>query len=543
MTGTQYNTLTLPMEEPKKQKTSLSAKFAATVVVACCAMFMAGRVNKTPVGYTHQEVLNVGSICAEGEFIGECVACKECGEYEYVNGGCTFFKDTFCSYCEPIANCQRENHRCTTRVDQICSVCDCKDPIIAWTDITKEEWSTHDQERTLFTPFSCYLGQQCEPCTPCKKGFYQTEACNPETQTDTVCARCTECEVDFYVAEVCTYFTDTVCTACSVCEFEFTTDAQCTGHPDIYEEEDAVHVAGDDTVCRDCKQCDSELQFVEEQCDAVEDTVCTACKDCEDGEFIISDCVQSDSPTLFGADKVCRECTELRDEEVEDVYLTELCEANAYTDFVYNDCTKCVYGEYQESDCFFGSTTVVGTDRVCQNCDPVANCPAEFVQCTKLGDSTCSRCMVDGQYGEFEDSAHWDTWKNCCDDDALGKTCGWTHIENGCDKDQASYRERTARRGGFDMTGSAADFVLWCAQMCASFEDCTAFEVDDCIAHNECEVEAGTMCGLKDHVQVDADVESEPYTHGEGVVELTCWTKPADFEATDLDYLDRIEKL
>lgn len=527
MPATQYNTLSMPAPEPRKAP--MMAKLVAVVGVACCAMFMAGRVHMTPTAYTHEEVLNLGAICAEGEYIGECVTCQECADYEYVNGGCTFFKDTFCSYCEPIDNCQRENHACTTRIDQTCTTCDCNDPIQSWDDISKEAFAvTHKADQTSF---SCYLGAQCDACTPCKNGFYETNACDQRTQTDTTCQRCTACEAGEFVAEPCTYFTDTVCVACAECEFEKTTDEQCTGHPDRYSADDAVHVEGQDTKCRACNQCDNDMEFVEGICTPSDDTDCTVCKECDDGEYIVSDCEASDGPTIFGANKVCAECAELVDPAEEPVFLTAVCDPMEHTDFVYDNCVQCVYGEYEESNCFFGGQYSVGTDRVCQPCAPIDGCPPEFVQCSNNGDATCSRCKEDGQFGDFGDAEHWDAWKTCCDDGALGKTCGWDKLDNGCNEDGSSFRERSARRGGFDMSGTASDFVLWCATLCGSFEECTGFEVEDCIAANECDVAANTICGLKNIVP------SADFEFGSGSESLTCWTKPVDFESGDLDYI------
>lgn len=540
MAGTTYNTLSLPAEEPA-QKGSRKVALVAAVVVAACAMFMAGRVNTRPVGYTHQEVMNVGAICAEGEFIGQCIGCKSCAEYEYANGGCSFFKDTFCSYCEPIENCQREMHRCTNRIDQRCETCECFDPIDSWEDVSKEHAAAQNPQREqqglpLFeATFSCYLGDQCRPCTPCKKGEFQIEACNPAAQTDTVCQKCTECEEDQYVESKCTYQTDTVCTMCSVCPFEETTDVQCTGHPDNIERNpelwyqiadgtwrQSVHVNGQDTQCRACKRCDDSYQFVEEVCTPIADTKCTDCTICEDGTYIGSDCVASDGPTIYGEDQVCIDCSELEEDD-DTLYITAECSPTEHDDWEYGDCTECVYGEYQEKECEFSGVSgvykmMLGDDRNCEDCTQIDNCEEQYVTCSCAGlasdpevgecGSSCNRCEIDGFEGTKED--YWEMYHCCCNEGWLGDQCDWERREIGCDKKGNSYRERTSFRGGFYATVEAADpqygitddspasFVLWCKLQCEDFSDCTAFEVRDCIADNECEVGHNTLCGLKD---------------------------------------------
>jgi len=524
MAGTTYNTLSLPAEEPRQEQSSRKVAIVAAVVVACCAMFFAGRVQARPVDYTHEEVMNVGRICAEGEYIGKCIECQTCAEYEYENGGCSFFKDTFCSYCEPIDNCQRENIVCTDRVDQTCTKCNCDDPITSWDDITKEYNAI--RQLGLDTTYSCYLGQQCRPCTVCEKGTFQTGACDPASGRDTECTRCTKCEQDEYVSEPCTYQTDTVCETCSDCGFEKTVNEPCTGRDFMIEGQDTPYFTltqGYDTVCMDCATCD-DVSFVSKACTPVEDTVCTTCKLCDEDYYITEECRPSSGPTEEGLNRECGECDlPMLDPLESGAYLTAVCENIDYTDFQYNDCTLCVFGEYIQKDCEFGGRHAIGSDRICDDCAPVAGCDDDMIQCTILGDSECTRCQEGGYEGKFGDE-HFGKFDSCCNDGALGRNCGWEKINAGCDSKGQSYRERSAKRGGFFAEGeTASDFIMWCKTLCDAFPDCTAFEVEDCIADESCEVKPATLCGLKDHVESE---EEGGFQFGDGAETHTCWTKP-----------------
>merc|ERR1719169_216565 len=99
-------------------------------------MFFAGRVARSTVSpYEYSEVVAASGLCNDNEYIGGCVDCSSCATYEFANGGCSFFKDTFCSFCEAIPNCPREKISCTDQYDQTCSQCDCNDSIKNWSDV------------------------------------------------------------------------------------------------------------------------------------------------------------------------------------------------------------------------------------------------------------------------------------------------------------------------------------------------------------------------------------------------------------------------
>lgn len=507
MQGTQYNTLNLDVvDEPKVEKGSRKFAILAAVVAASCAMFFAGRVNAQPVGYTHEEVVNVGAYCQQGEFIGDCQKCKECQAFEYSNGGCSFFKDTFCSYCEPIANCKRENTECSTRLNQKCNECECDKEITAWNQVVKEEARAGDET------YSCYFGEQCKPCKVCPKGEYQITACDGVAQ-DTECKPCKSCGDDMYVSKPCSYDSDTECEACTSCDakgMQTTMESQCTGRLG----ENDMFVAGKQTECMDCKTC-SAFSFVEGVCENEKNTECTTCSDCEEGEYILNECNKDTPVTATGADTVCQKCSLLKDPLESGAFLKTLCEPLGDSDFEYSICTKCKHGEYETKDCFFGDEKTVGDDRTCANCNGIAKCDKNNF-CTTDSDETCSRCDQPGaEVIDGRDKAFFNTWGTCCSDRSLGLQCEWTYHAAGCDEGQQNYMERTAKRGGFDGTTSA-EFVLWCKLLCEESEPCTAFEVPTAIANQEEEPTAGTICGLKNH---------KDYDFGSGSAAHTCWSR------------------
>merc|ERR1719162_2006233 len=168
-------------------------------------MFFAGRVHKSlTTPFSHEEVMNVAATCSEGEFIGGCTECQKCGASEYRNGGCTPFKDTFCSFCDPISHCPRQNQRCAKGDEKVvttCTACECLKGITEYDQKTLEQieyqsdtWS--DEQITMYKAkdkqFSCFfnndkpwsaegegaagravLTTECRACTVCPKQFYQ----------------------------------------------------------------------------------------------------------------------------------------------------------------------------------------------------------------------------------------------------------------------------------------------------------------------------------------------------------------------------------
>ena len=128
-----YNTLERAVDVAPERKPEVSTKLAVAVAVCSVVLFFAGRT--APREFSHAEVLDVAEFCGDGQFIGKCNTCKTCATYEFNNGGCSFFKDTFCTFCEPIKNCQREKVSCTSRTDSYCNLCDCDDAVDSWDDV------------------------------------------------------------------------------------------------------------------------------------------------------------------------------------------------------------------------------------------------------------------------------------------------------------------------------------------------------------------------------------------------------------------------
>lgn len=510
MAGTTYNTLNLVVEdEPKQETGSRKVAIIAAVVVACCAMFFAGRTAMKPVGYTHEEVINTGAICEEGQYIGGCKACKECASYEYDNGGCTFFKDTKCDYCEPIPNCKREETSCTNRIDQTCGTCDCTDPISSWADKPKE------QARAGDSTFSCYIGEQCTPCEPCRKGYFETKACDPATNSPTECQRCKTCDAGTFVSSVCSYTSDTECAECSTCDALGalkTEDVQCTGDARRGDGINDIFTQGFDTVCKDCLVCNA-FSHVEEACTSITDTKCKTCSDCEDGEYIFTECLKTDSPTAAGQDTNCATCKELVDPT--NAFITTDCDPLGGFDYAWTDCTECVNGEYILGACTFGDADNLGVNRVCEDCAAIPDCAGENM-CSNAGDQTCSRCGEPGVDAvEGRDDVYFNTWKTCCGARGLGSQCEWVFHDAGCDEGQKNFMERTAKRAGFNGE-TGADFVLWCKMLCEENAGCNAFEVASELADNSATPTAGSICGLKNH---------ENYDFGSGTAAHSCWSK------------------
>jgi len=268
MAGTHYGALNFTLEEERPKVSPMrKAGAVAGVVVAVCVMFFAGRVHKSTTSpFAHSEVMDVASTCGAGQFIGECKKCQTCQKYEYNNGGCTYFKDTFCSYCDPIAHCSRTQHVCTSSKDKTqskktstCKVCDCVKPITNRDQKTLEQiefyrrsWSAKLQKKypnpskpaTSWSAeqtgllFSCFFNRgqpwsaaakntnskvpatECRACTVCPLNYFQLSACNPKKHVDTVCAPCTVCKEFQYTKTTCKYAANTVCASCVNCKVE-----------------------------------------------------------------------------------------------------------------------------------------------------------------------------------------------------------------------------------------------------------------------------------------------------------------------------------
>lgn len=456
-------------------------------VVALSVTFLAGRgfeAQTTP--FTHAEVENIAAKCGDGEFVGGCTNCKACATYEFDNGGCTGFKDTFCSFCEAIDNCLRENIECTDRYDGVCNQCECNDPIDLWTDIEVGEFQDQDMEipngKTLDTAtHACYYDDDCKPCTVCPDGQWEVVPCSQDE--DTQCMPCTECTEDEYVESVCTYHSNTVCKACDHCQKGTFTSSRCTSP--FNNIDNHYLVQGYNAVCTECSECEED-QWVSNVCEEFADTQCTDCSKCEEFEYISDLCVPG-MPLEDGADTICADCTPLE----EGYWEAGTCLKDDTSDTVYFPCYTCDIGEYEQTPCSPSEDPrVLGADTVCPECEQIGHCPKERVVCRSWGDSKCKNCDPE------------DNWfpQTCCSEGWIGETCEYMRSPVDCGTN--TFRERTAFRGGFfdDNNGVEGDnfasFVSWCKNLCNDFSDCTAFEVRN--AGWDEEVTEDTICALKD---------------------------------------------
>lgn len=487
MAGTSYNTIQLPQEETPKRNTAKKVATFGAVFAAVVVMFFAGRVFQESANpYTHVEVMNLAEMCDEGSYIGACVACKECATYEYANGGCSFFKDTFCSYCEPIENCKRENVECTSRLDQKCNECDCNDEIVAWTDVEVSELNTRGY---LYaddsTPMSCYFGEDCKPCRVCPKGSFQTAKC---TQTvDTQCQECSACSDDQFVKTPCSYSSNTVCEDCYHCDAEGkkeTTDKRCVR----WAENPSVHFQGTQTKCRSCAEVE-EGNYVTKVCSENSDTQQDTCSFCEDGNYPTDFCAAG-STLVEGADTVCAQCTPGR----EGVYETYKCDKAVSRDAEFDLCTSCVLGQWQQEPCHdLGADGLIHespADTICPTCTDIANCAAEVTSCENAEDQQCNGCVKIMQVGGVFD--------DCCDEGFRGLLCEYQIFDGQCGTN--TYRQRNAQSMKFFKDFEAeqnVEFVKQCKLMCDEFSDCVAFEVEDAVLEDGAVIQNTNICNLK----------------------------------------------
>lgn len=478
------------------------ATIVGVYVVALTVTFLAGRgFESQTTPFTHAEVENIAAQCTDGEFVGGCTWCKQCKSYEFSNGGCSGFRDTFCTFCESIPNCVRENIECTDRYDGICNKCECNDPIDQWGDIEVaffrfKEMVVPEDKSIQSVTHACYFEDDCKPCSVCPDGQWEVTPCSQDT--DTECQPCIQCDQDEWVQDVCTYHSNTVCIPCNHCDKGTFTSSLCTSP--FNDIDNHYLVQGSNAVCTECSEC-APFQWVSGVCEEFSDTQCTDCSACSEKEYISTECAPG-MPLEDGSDTVCADCTPLEDGYWE----FEACIKTGTSDTVYRPCYSCQTGEYEETSC--GPTEdprLVGTDTVCPNCEQVLGCPEDHVVCKQFGDSECKNCDQEEQWYP----------QTCCAEGYIGETCEYIRHEYGCGTN--TFRERTAFRGGFfdDNNGvegeDFAAFVLWCKNMCDDFPDCTAFEVENAAWDGEITSEA--ICAMKDTVTVlDGDSSLSCYS-------------------------------
>jgi len=490
---------------------------AAIVLAYVCALsltFLAGRqLESQTVPFTHAEVENVAAHCQDGEFVGTCTWCSQCKSFEFLNGGCSGFRDSFCSFCESVPHCVRENIECTDRFNSKCNLCECEDPIKKWSDVEinffeDEQMEVPEGSTIEAVTHACYFGEQCAACSVCPDGQWEVSPCNQFE--DTQCAPCTQCGQDEYVKEVCSYQSNTVCAACNHCSKGSTTTNLCSSP--FNKIDNHYLVQGADAVCEECSEC-APYQWVSAICEEFSDTQCTECASCQEMEYITTECKQGEALD-YGRDTACADCTPLESGYFE----FEACLKDGLTDTIYRPCTNCKTGEYEETECSpSDDPREVGEDTECPQCEAVAGCPEAHVVCRTFGDSVCSNCAQDEQWFQ----------QTCCEEGYIGDVCEFKRSEYACGTQ--TYRERSAFRGGFfdDSNGVEGEdftaFVSWCKNLCIDFSDCTAFEVQG-LGWGDA-VEQDSICALKNAATV-----LEPSSAG-----LTCYSKLSMVDETTLD--------
>jgi len=425
----------------------------AVLNVAIC--FFAGRRSISATQpYDFDDVVNANTNCGNHHFIGGCNKCGGCESWEYAAGGCSYFKDRFCTLCEPIKNCPQHNIRCTDKNDHHCLECD-----------------------------AGYWGKDCKPCKACKTGLWETQEC---TQTsDAVCERCSECGKDQFTSTACTYFSDTKCTDCHHCvpSIDGWTIETCqTAKESGLEFPSSVYTVRPDTVCEPCTQPvhdgphfpwhekDGDTSHV--QTDQMVTMICTEfadtklvdchqcpCDDRQTCQFMDEYCEPGDVLTNPGRDTKCKDCKKIRGGGKTDADFTagvewELFRCGGTSDAVFKPCQICMDGEYEASAC---SQTA---DTLCPKCNTdvaygqLDQCKDTHFVCTNAQDTKCDECH-EGWWGE-----------TCCYHRYYG-SCG-----------TMTTKERIPRRLGYEGI-TTEEFLDYCIMLCDEFPSCMAFEIED----------------------------------------------------------------
>ncbi len=500
------------MERNRRSAVTLNVSLVGSLPIVL--LFFIGRhLEKQAFPFSHEEVVAVVAKCGVGEFVGDCTECKKCPVGEYDNGGCSFFKDTYCTWCEPLMHCPREELECSDRFDTTCRQCDCLDPIKGWGEVEVEYFRNH--YRTLIgdgsnkahiitqedinangvedATFECYWNEDCRPCTVCTSDnpgllrldleegeladeqdinspqdlldldgpgdYWQSVACSHEQ--DTQCEPCTICSNHEYTEKECSYFADAVCTACDYCQPGTWTHHECSAS--------LVKEIGGDAECSDCSACGDD-QWVSQRCWTYfhGDTQCKDCTLCDVGEviegyyrggfYIGEPCVAGDI-WGEGSDTVCTPCTDHPGVDA-GYWESTRCAPDGEQDSVYSPCYVCTQQEWEEVPC------QPSADTICQDCTPIDHCPRENTVCTDPNNQICACTDEEGC-----SSGH-----GCESPDFLGEQCCYMRTFTACGG--LSYREFTARLAGFEGSGTE-EFIDWCRAMCDDFEECMAFEVVD----------------------------------------------------------------
>lgn len=442
--GTTYSTIGLEGHEDTSPRTMRKVFHVSAVLFAVVVMFFAGRVYEAEITpFTHEEVMNVAAKCSEGSFIGDCTPCRDCATYEFVDdGGCDYFQDTFCTFCEPIANCPRKNIVCDNRYNQECSQCE-----------------------------PGFWDVDCKPCTVCKPedGVWEYSAC--EQTADAVCRKCSDLPEDSFVTSPCAKTEDAKFENCYHCPAGKTTDTKCVSGKAF--KKGSLGSRGTNTQCRDCAECGA-TQWASGLCTEYSDTQCSDCDVCDEGEpgiteegtfFTNKEC-RTGSWQKYGANTECAACT--IQEELGGVFEAGAC--GGLSDAKFVECTDCVIGQYEAAPCSRSA------DRVCPTCTSINHCEPEMTICEEKDTSKCRDSNSNDETAIALGFCNKNQMHGSMPVSWFGETCQYMKTTSRCGTD--SYRERQARRGKFK-SSDINEFIAWCMDMCEVFSDCLGFEVDD----------------------------------------------------------------
>lgn len=465
------------------------------VVAILGTAFFAGQKSFGTVEYEHADVINALESCGGDQFIGGCKACKECSLKEYSAGGCSYFKDTLCTLCTPIAHCPTDNTHCTNQYDQTCNAPGC--------------------DATYFID-AAFGGAKCTKCTRCGDDEYVVKACAMDT--DTVCASCPECAENQWVSQVCKFDAGsrtllpeqmrghlpempTECSACEECAVGAFCDNTCQ-HGD-------VHTMGAATSCAGCEACTGDM-WASDSCKINYQgaTECTDCSECADGEYILDQCENGTpfigeggefQPDVVGKDTVCAGCTPADEGE----WTVFPCDSLHTSDAVHQKCSTCKEGEYQFAACSEFADTVcpscpdsydtlqLGDEDFLsglQYCKKVEGTERSMLRCEATevegvivaGESVCgewsspiadqSKCI----HPYNTDRPNCGNWESFCEEGFSGDSCCYHKHENNCGT--LTSRERNGKRNGYI---EGQDFIGFCRELCDEFPDCLAFEVKE----------------------------------------------------------------
>lgn len=251
-------------------------------------------------------------------------------------------------------------------------------------------------------------GGVCTNCTkPCLKGVsFETQACDPATDTNRKCKACSGCPLGQFGSAGCEGTQDTICSDFQPCEAD--------------EYESAPGTASTDRVCTKCTVCDAN-EFAFTGCCKNQDTQCMPLTTCLPTEFQLT----APAPAVwggFGSDRVCRvpaACTSTQ-------YRTSA--SNSTQDVTCADCTRCTNGTYAKSRC----TSVADTE-----CVAWSPCKAdEFIEVAggPNSDTVCAACRQCGQH---------EVRVGGCGGSAQDTTCAPVHVCDPVTEYEAAPRNET----------------------------------------------------------------------------------------------------